>query len=167
MLGGPAVLFHSTEGCFVNCLPYFADLLSALEEGWPAFGKPEYINDFTAIGEYIIDCPKLPWLYGDVGGWNDSPELIDESAFFRGRPGPLSQIAYLGAAAMLLILEEVSPHRENPRRKLGPLRGIAPYLTHRQGLGQRTKLPSLLVPDEFKQTFRDWAEGRVSFTERD
>jgi hypothetical protein len=25
-------------------------------------------------------------------------------------------------------------------------------------------LPNLMVPEQFKQTFRDWAEGRVNFT---
>jgi hypothetical protein len=45
---------------------------------------------------------------------------------------------------------------------------LAPYLARRQGrLGRQTQLPNLLVPEEFKQTFRDWAEGRVDFTARD
>jgi hypothetical protein len=44
---------------------------------------------------------------------------------------------------------------------------IEPYLAHRQGLGLRTELPSLLVPEHFKQTFRDGAAGRVDFTEPD
>ncbi len=71
--------------------------------------------------------------------------------------------AWLGTAAMLLILEELNPGTNNPRRRLGPLRHLAPYLTRRLGPG-RAELPDLMVPDQFRQTFLDWAEGRVNFT---
>jgi hypothetical protein len=47
--------------------------------------------------------------------------------------------------------------------RLGPFSGLYTYMEHRHGdLGR--PLPELPVPDEFKQVFRDWAEGRVSFT---
>jgi hypothetical protein len=168
MAGGPVVLFYVSAGLFVNRFPYFQDLLRALEVGWPAFGDPKFRDDLAAFGEYITDHPEPPWLRGDASGWDWFPTFIDEvdepPTFFTGRPDPLSQTAYLGAAAMLLILHEVSPRRGNSRRKLGPLRHIAPYLARREGLGRRTELPSLLVPEQFKQLFRDWAEGRISFT---
>lgn len=65
---------------------------------------------------------------------------------------------------MLLIREEVGRHAAHSQRELGPLRQIAPYLARRQGLDGHVELPSLLVPEQFKQVFRDWAEGRLDVT---
>ena len=39
--------------------------------------------------------------------------------------------------------------------------GLTPLL---QGEEPGRLLPDLPVPDEFKQVFRDWAEGKVNFT---
>jgi hypothetical protein len=50
---------------------------------------------------------------------------------------------------------------------LGPLEHIVPYLARRNSRDRDTALPDLLVPDEFKQIFRDWADGRVSVTAPD
>jgi len=162
--GGPVVLFRMSHGCFGSRSPYFADVFEALRVGWPAFGQPRISSDLNAFGEYLIEHPEPPWLQGRP----DETLTVDvrrEPPAPISRPGPLSRAAYLGAAAIALIREEgighAPPHIE---RKLGPLRHIAPYLARRQGFGHGSELPSLLVPDEFKQTFRDWAEGRVSFT---
>jgi hypothetical protein len=42
-----------------------------------------------------------------------------------------------------------------------------PYLERRDGRDRDTPLPDLLVPDEFKQILRAWADGRVSVTAPD
>jgi NACHT domain len=167
MPGGPSVFFQPSEGCFTNFQAYFVDLICALDEGWPAFGEPGLVEELTAFGDYLISNPGPPWIHGDASRWDDGLDALDEPSFFTGRPGPLNQMAYLGAAAMLSILEETNPGRTNAKRRLGPMHHMAPYLAHRQGLGLRTKLPSLLVPEDFKQTFRDWAEGRVDFMATD
>ena len=38
-------------------------------------------------------------------------------------------------------------------------------MAHRNAPGSKIPLPDLPVPEEFKQVFRDWAEGKVNFTE--
>ena len=82
-------------------------------------------------------------------------------------PGQLSQAAYLGAAAILPIMIETDLVPGSETLTLGPLEHIVPYLARRTGRDADAALPDLLVPDEFKQIFRDWADGRVSITEPD
>lgn len=170
MPGGPTVLFQISRSSFALHASYFGRALLALDNGWPAFGRPAIAADLAAFGEYLLDHREPPWLRGTPDLWNYDADYEDEAPGGRtARPAPLSQAAYLGAVTALLILEESRERQPSAHtgRRLGPLRHIAPYLTHRQGHGRRTELPSLLVPDEFKQTFRDWAEGRVSFTAPD
>jgi hypothetical protein len=166
MPGGPIVLFRNSEGWSHLCAPHFWDAVGALDKGWPAFGDPDIVSDFTAFGEYLIDHPGPPWLHGmmDDFDYYDVPDDNDEPFERAARPAPLSQTAYLGAVAVLVIMKETLESAKRIERRLGPLRDIAPYLTRRQGLGRRTKLPSLPVPEQFKQMFRDWAEGKVNFT---
>jgi NACHT domain len=164
MPGGPAMLFQTSYSCFTEAPPYFAAVLLALLKGWPAFGQPAIVSDLAAFGEYLIDHPAPPWLHGTVSGENlVISEENDRPGSRTARPGPLTRVAYLGAAAILLIQEESRQPPAYTGRRLGPLRHIAPYLAHRQGFNH-SELPTLLVPDEFKQTFQDWAEGRVNFT---
>jgi hypothetical protein len=51
--------------------------------------------------------------------------------------------------------------------KLGPFSDLQIYIMHRQQGGRGIQLPELPVPvpvpEEFKQVFRDWAEGKVNF----
>jgi hypothetical protein len=165
MPGGPMVLFQGSEGCFQLYEPYFWRTLRALDSGWPAFGAPDIVPVLTAFGEYLIDHPEPPWLRDTMSDWDyHVPDGNDEPFKRDARPAPLSQAAYLGAVTVLVIMKEALESETHIERRLGPLRDIAPYLTRRQGLGQRTKLPNLPVPEEFKQTFRDWAERRVNFT---
>jgi hypothetical protein len=48
-------------------------------------------------------------------------------------------------------------------QELGPLRDLHDYIKCRSGPAPGRPLPDLPVPEEFKQIFRDWAEGRVNF----
>jgi hypothetical protein len=164
MPGGPMVLFRPSQGVFRERAPYFGPVLLALGQGWPAFGQAVVVADLVAFGAYLIDHRELPWL--DMTAV-DATTLLDSEplpAVLDRRPPPLSQVAYLGAAALLLIMEETQLLTTQADRPLGPLRHLAPYLTRREGLRRRTELPSLMVPEEFKQVFRDWAEGRIDAT---
>jgi hypothetical protein len=118
-----------------------------------------------AFGSYLMDHPEPPWLRGSLGDWGWTAvfgEGPDAAA-----PGQLSQAAYLGAAAILPIMIETDLMPGSEALTLGPLEHIVPYLARRTGRDADTALPDLLVPDEFKQIFRDWADGRVSVTEPD
>lgn len=165
MPDGPAVLFGPSQGVFGECAPYFGPALVALSHGWPAFGQAVVVTDLDAFGAYLIDHRAPPWL--DVTGLDVASVLSDPptppGALDR-RPPPLSRAAYLGAAVLLLIMQETCLLTTQTDRRLGPLRHLAPYLTRRRGVGRRTELPSLMVPEEFKQAFRDWAEGRIDAT---
>jgi hypothetical protein len=161
LAGGPMVLFRPTQGVFRECAPYFAPALVALGQGWPAFGQAAVVADLDALGAYLIDHRDPPWLDGAAFNVLDPeppPGALDR------KPPPLSQAGYLGAAILLLVIEEARLVTVQPDRRLGPLRHLAPYLTRRRGLGRLTELPSLMVPDEFKAAFRDWAEGRIDVT---
>jgi NACHT domain len=162
MPDGPIVLFQPSYGVFRECAPYFGSALSALGLGWPVFGQAVVVADLDAFGGYLIDHREPPWL--DMTAF-DGTMLGPDSETLPGaldrRPPPLSQAAYLGAAVLLLIMEETGLHTTEADRRLGPLRHLAPYLTRRRGLGRRKELPSLMVPEDFKQSFRDWAEGRI------
>jgi hypothetical protein len=163
MPGGPGVLFRPAQGAFRECAPYFAPVLSALYQGWPAFGQAAVAADLDAFGTYLIDHREPPWL--ELGSFDVAPLILDSETqrdAFDERPPPLTQAAYLGAAALLLIMEEAQLITTWTGRQLGPLRHLAPYLTRRRGVGQGTELPSLMVTEEFKPTFRDWADGRIN-----
>jgi hypothetical protein len=164
MPGGPAVLFRPAQGAFRERAPYFEPVLSALGTGWPAFGQAAAAADLDAFGAYLIDHRKPRWLEMtfDVNTFHVESETPPDAR--DRRPPPLSQSAYLGAAVLLLVIEETHLLTPQAGRRLGPLRHLAPYLSRRRGLGRRAELPGLMVPDEFKQPFRDWADGRFNAT---
>jgi len=165
MPGGPEVLFRPSQGVFRERAPYFAPVFAALGQGWPAFGQLAVAADLDAFGAYLIDHPAPPWLgvtAADTAALLDSeplPGALDRS------PPLLSEAACLGAAALLVIMEETRWPATPANRRLGQLRGLARYLSRRRRpTSQRTQLPALLVPDEFTPVFRDWAEGRIDLT---
>jgi NACHT domain len=163
MPGGPVVLFRPALGAFRECAPYFGPVLFALDQGWPAFGQPAVAADLDAVGAYLLDHREPPWL--SMTSFDVSTALVlseEAPGALNRKPPPLSQSAYLGAAVLLLVIEETQSPRTGNGRRLGPLRHLAPYLTRRRGFGRRTELPSLMVPEEFRQFFHDWAAGRVS-----
>ncbi len=167
MPGGPAVLFRSAQGAFGKCAPYFGPALYALDQGWPAFGQAATAADLEAVGAYLLDHPGPPQLGMTAFDVSTALALVEETPGVLDRKPPLlSQEAYLGAAVLLLVIEETQPRRTEADRRLGPLHDLAPYLTRRRGSGRRTELPSLMVPEEFRQFFRDWAEGRVRVAKR-
>jgi hypothetical protein len=165
MPGGLVVLFRPAQGAFQECPAYFGPVLFALHHGWPAFGPATLMADLDALGAYLIDHAEPPWLdmrdVDVIATFADSSQTAP-GAFDRS-PLSLSEAAYLAAAVLLLIMEE-TPVLSPGAGLLGPLHHLAPYLARRRGENPGTELPSLLVPEEFQQVFREWAEGRINVT---
>jgi hypothetical protein len=123
------------------------------------------INDITAVGRYLTLHPQPPWGSGEV-----EPEswALPDAAL--GTPVSLSLTTYLGGAAIACILAEsnlvieLSTAFSINTAHLGPLHAMLPYIQRRQTPGSFIPLPDLPVSHEFKQVFRDWAEGKVNFT---
>jgi hypothetical protein len=162
MPGGAADLFRPSQGLFGECAPHFGPALVALGRGWPAFGQGGVVADLDAFGEYLTGHREPPWL--DVTALGVPAVLLDDGTLpdaLDRRPPPLTQASFLGAAVLLLIMEEARLFTTQAGRQLGPLRNLAPYLSRRRGRGRRAELPSLMVPEEFRQAFRDWAAGRI------
>lgn len=53
-------------------------------------------------------------------------------------------------------------HLDDPAM-FGPFSPVEQYCARRIN-GSADPIPDLPVPDEFRQVFRDWAEGKVNFT---
>lgn len=80
----------------------------------------------------------------------------------------LDPLTYLGAAGVFLMMAEIDESWsadvvDGTTSQLGPFSDLCAYVERRQGK-PGGPLPELPVPDEFKQLFRDWAEGKVDFT---
>ena len=144
--------------------PYLAAVYERLLEGWPKFSDPSSIADLEAIGEYLCDHARPPWLSGRSEPFPKTGDA--KHSAIQVESSKLRPVAYLGAAAILAILVEDGEVAilEQNFQQLGPLGPLFPYLACRRAAGLDTGLPELPVPDKFKQTFRDWAEGRINLT---
>lgn len=125
-----------------------------------SLGGADFVSAMADVGNYLRQDPQVPWAsaVGKDAGY------IDELHPRRG--ADLAAIkftgdAYLGYAAIAAILTETG---NLIKGYPAAIRDFDLYTTHRMHPEQRQSLPELPVPDEFKQVFRDWAEGKVNFT---
>ncbi len=169
MPGGLTPLFQNSDSTCSAAAPYLASAFRALAAGWPAYGAPRVVADFSAIGDYLISHPQLPWSRGPVGEWESIGQR--KTSVHGGSSGladSLTPVAFLGAAAVVAILVEQAeptwPGDDLDHEKLGPLRNLLPYLARRTLTNPRAKLPRLPVPEPFIQLFRDWADGDLELT---
>jgi hypothetical protein len=128
-------------------------------------------DTLPAIGKYLVDHPRTPWITQPPDHWNrydwDSSEKdpqLPESA-----DDPYS---YLGGAAILLISSESDPsildrHLAGDYSRLTPFDDLEPYIQRRRNAGTENPLPDLPVPDIFKQVFKDWAAGKIDLIASD
>jgi hypothetical protein len=144
--------------------PYMFQVLNIWSSGPDTLGKPAA----AAIGRYLADHSGLPWIQGsssmgDLGIDDHYYRLVGQIQL-----ATLDEIESLGIAATACIGFEM----------LNLARGdgiLGPYLMPTVGspllsqyIGSRMsradyQLEDLPVPNEFRQIFRDWAEGCVSF----
>jgi hypothetical protein len=146
--------------------PLLRSLLNVI--GWNSDHKPFDADDLerlAAVGQYISDNPVVPWVTGIevnmIYGWSDNED--------RKLP-QLDLITNLGGLALSLIMIEAGIARDQANYLkeetwLGPFSAAQPYAVRRLGLEVIESLPELPVPDQFKQVFLDWAEGKVNFTD--
>jgi hypothetical protein len=165
MPGGLTALFRQSRSRFpgFGLFPYLQDTYLRLLQGWPAFASPATAAVLQAVGEYLRDQPELPWVDEYIGKFHSAYDGLFPPADGPGELGPISR---LGGAAILAILVEsdFTTILDIDPRRLGPLCSLLPYLQRRHSGDRDAELPDLPVPEEFRQVFRDWAEGLVNFT---
>lgn len=151
------------------------ELVTRLGEGDRTDPLTRAIRDLAAVGQYISDRRQLPWVTGRAEGWShytwDPPKRVHASY------PDLTPITYLGVAGVVLMSAEFDESEPVDRRfhqtpRLGPFRALDDYIEFRLSsskslLPELPLFPELPLPDEFKQVFRDWAEGKVNFTTPD
>jgi NACHT domain len=147
---------------FGSWLAYLVNMLDAI------ISNPEQqvgIEAMSAVGQHLTRYPDLPWVTGKVsqGYWENRRDPNREL------PASVTPVTFLGAAAIALMTAEarlakiISDRQRKRSWGLGPFNVLYAYMTRRNAPGSKTPLPDLPVPEEFKQVFRDWAEGKVSF----
>jgi hypothetical protein len=166
MDGGLSVIFKQPTGLFseeVRWGPYIEDALDDLMKFRQLSHDSRAMEDFAAIGNYLYNNPKLPWLYGRP---THSLMVLTQTpvppALTITYPWP-NQAAYLGVIAILAIMAEC---REEGYKywspEFGPVGEFYPYLAcRRYPFDGAAGLPALQVPEMFKRIFRDWAECRI------
>jgi hypothetical protein len=116
----------------------------------------------------LINHPVPPWINGPV-----EITSLDEGTRYFGAPNgsvqsqPLTEIAYLGGAAIQLMafesygkIQVKIPGADT----LGRFSDLHRYLESRASRTPDTRqLAALPVPDQFKTIFQDWAVGKVNF----
>jgi hypothetical protein len=168
MTGGLGPLIESSPvGMFAQPQEghLFNDLLTLV------FVEPDSANDFTvkaiadfaAVGRHITGIRTPPWVDSplkNIASWWITTDR-------KARP-QLDQLSNLGAMTTLLICVEAGAMGRQERYVessawLGPFGDLHPYIKRRLSKSQNVTLTELAVPSEFKQVFRDWAEGKVNF----
>ena len=160
-------LFEDRAGFFPDEArwgPYIDNALHDLMAAPLAFSNSTTIEDFMAIGNYLLGNPRVPWVGRPSASLLVSLQGVD--APFLDRISPtVNQLTYLGALAVIAIVAE---RREKGYRwthaEFGSIREFYPYLARRHNHYASGDLPELPVPDEFRAIFQDWAFGRIDLT---
>jgi NACHT domain-containing protein len=172
--GGLRILSRDAGGYFssFSTPTYLWQEFRALLRGWPPHA-PTLTDDLTAIGQYLIRHPELPWFEElAITKYTTILAILTEAPDVppAGDPAHSSDPrAYLGAAAILMVCAEAADDsvelRDQVRAKC-PLAEISQYLGQRAGT-YAGPLPDLPLPEEsgpmFQAIFRDWANGTVNF----
>ena len=165
MTEGLRVMFSTSQGCFDVVDPFFQVYVRRPHQRLALLRQPAVAANLETFGRYLMDHHEPPWLRGGLG-YSYWVQVLTEDPD-AAAPAPLSRAACLGVAAILPIMLEAGLIPAGTEFKLGPLDAVVPHLECRDGRAPGTALPDLPVADEFRQTLRDWADGRVSVTAPD
>ena len=145
----------------------------AARSGLPRATHEIMCEDFTAIGQFLIQHPKPPWLsmhlqsryrprYEPVSLFAEDSRVMKVAADFE----TTNPTTYLGTAATVLIIAEMTRNRILPAdsiRPLGAFSALYQYILRRWGNQQDDELPELPVPERFQHLFRAWANRETDF----
>ena len=131
-----------------------------------AEGQQAQLDKFMAMGRFLMNNPRPPWVPGPAQKWSDyhSWENQEEEC---SPPLPLDPVAYLGAAVILLIASEAIEIKSLPEGgpdRFGPLSDVVFYILRRWGEWS-DEMPNLPVPPPFNNLILRWANGEVDFTQ--
>jgi hypothetical protein len=146
------------EPYLLSCI---ADLIEQPGEPYDLQNLSVAAAKFNTVTEYLRNNP-IP-LTGQIRfPWMLTRHLNRPSG---SKLRPLEPTTYLGVAAVWLIVAEVNifadPSFLNDYHLPSPLENLDSYIERRNG--GLNDLPEVPVPEEFRQVFRDWAEGKVNF----
>ena len=140
----------------------------AIHSGLPQASEETINEDFAAVGRFLADHPDPPWLSIHLPSRYEPVSLFDKDDFTPGLSlfETKDPIAYLGAAAAILIAAEMTRHRILPEEgdlSLGAFSSLYPYISLRWGNEHASQLPQLPVPERFQYLFRTWAARNIDF----
>jgi NACHT domain len=169
MPGGilPLVQVQSTRIFQIHWASHLVSAVVRLADGSSHESSAERegeLDQFASVGRFLIENPMLPWVPGPAQAWwafHSWNEREEESPFF-----PLDPVAYLGAAAILLIASEESGTRSLPQGgpdRFGPLSEVSYYILRRWGQWNG-KMPDLPFPEPFPDLILKWANNEIDFT---
>ena len=121
---------------FIPVVPYPLYMAPSLGGKTP---DPASIAVCTAVGKYLVDHPDLPWASGSPDHFNHITNRIDELTSAK-----LDEFSSLGAGAAYAVNAE--------------FRGL-----ERKSIG--LVIERFPLPAQFRQLFRDWANGNVNLIE--
>ena len=171
MPGGilPLVQVQPTEIFEIYWASHLVSAVVELAQGSSYASNPEdlpgRLDKFAAVGRFLIENPKLPWVPGPAQAWWAYHSWNDE---VEERPPsfPLDPVTYLGAASILLIASEDTELESLPQGgpdRFGPLREASYYILRRWGQWNG-KMPDLPVPSPFPDVILKWANNEIDFT---
>jgi NACHT domain len=127
----------------------------------------EAISALTAVGMFISSHPRPPWVIGSASGWSYYQwDSLPDSDVDPPATDPLTFLGFAGVVSIFAEFDELSRFADmqtDDSSRLGPFSDLYAYMDYRRGV-RKQPLPELPLPDEFKQVFHDWAEGKVNFT---
>lgn len=165
----PLVQVQPTGIFGIHWASHLVGAVVTLAQSPPSSSNPQELQNeldkFTAVGGFLMENQKLPWVSGPAQPWWDYHSWREEPGDLN-QPLPLAPVTLLGAAAILLIASEEKAETTLPQGgpdRFGPLKEVAYYILRRWGQWDG-ELPIISVPAPFPDLFVKWANNELNFT---